>query len=94
MSSNDKPVIDQTGLTGAYQVPLELSQEDLMAMVMSRAAAAGVSIPGLPGGTPGQAATPSSNSSIFNTVQKLGLKLDARNLPVDTIIIDSADPGM
>jgi len=87
----DKPVIDQTGLTGAYQVPLELSQEDLLAMAMSKAAAAGISLPRLPGGTPGQAATPSSNSSIFNTVQKLGLKLDARNLPLDTIIIDSAE---
>jgi uncharacterized protein (TIGR03435 family) len=89
----DKPVIDQTGLTGAYRIPLELSQEDLMAMMMAKVAAAGITLPTpLPGqAAAGQAATPSSNSSIFNTVQKLGLKLESRNLPVDTIVVDSAE---
>ena len=87
----DKPVIDQTHLTGTYRIPLELSQEDLMAMVMSKASAAGVTIPGLPGGAPGQAATPSSNSSIFNTVQKLGLKLESQNAPVYMIVVDSVE---
>jgi uncharacterized protein (TIGR03435 family) len=89
----DKPVIDQTGLTGAYRVALELSQEDMMAMLAAKIAAAGVTLPTpLPGApAPGQAATPSSNSSIFTTVQKLGLKLDSRNLPVDTVVVDSAE---
>ena len=88
----DRPVIDATGLTGTYQVPLELRQEDLMAMVMVQARAAGVSLPvsALPGGTPGQAAEPAS-SSIFESVQKLGLKLDARKMPVDMIVVDTAE---
>ena len=88
----DRPVIDVTGLTGTYQVPLDLKQEDLVAMVMVQARAAGVSLPvgALPGATPGQAAEPSS-SSIFESVQKLGLKLDARKMPVDMIVVDSAE---
>ena len=89
----DKPIIDQTELTGEYQMAIELSQEDVLAMAMAKMAAAGISMPALPGvaGTPGQAATPSNGSSIFATVQKLGLKLEPRNLPVDTIVIDSAE---
>jgi uncharacterized protein (TIGR03435 family) len=88
----DRPVVDATGLTGTYQVPLELRQEDLMAMVMVQARAAGVSLPvgALPGATPGQAAEPAS-SSIFESVQKLGLKLDSRKMPVDMIVVDSAE---
>jgi len=87
----DKPIIDQTELTGDYQIAIELSQEDVLAMAMAKMAAAGISMPALPAGTPGQAATPSNGSSIFATVQKLGLKLEPRNLPVDTIVIDSAE---
>jgi uncharacterized protein (TIGR03435 family) len=87
----DKPVIDQTHLTGTYQIPLELSQEDMMAMVMSKASSVGITLPNLPGAAPGQAATPSSNSSIFTTVQKLGLKLEPQNAPVDMIVVDSAE---
>jgi uncharacterized protein (TIGR03435 family) len=88
----DRPVIDATGLTGTYQVPLDLRQEDLMAMVMAQARAAGVSLPAgaLPGSTPGQAAEPSS-SSLFESLQKLGLKLDSRKMPVDMIVVDSAE---
>jgi uncharacterized protein (TIGR03435 family) len=88
----DRPVIDVTGLTGTYQVPLDLRQEDLLAMVMVQARAAGVSLPAgaLPGSVPGQAAEPSS-SAIFESVQKLGLKLDSRKMPVDMIVVDSAE---
>jgi uncharacterized protein (TIGR03435 family) len=87
----DKPVVDQTELAGSYQVQLDLTQEDVLAMAMAKASAAGLSLPGLPGGTPGQAATPSSGASIFTTVQKLGLRLESKNLPVDMIVVDSAD---
>ena len=88
----DRPVIDATGLTGTYEVPLELRQEDLMAMVMAQARAAGVSLPvgALPGSAPGQAPEPTS-SAIFESVQKLGLKLDPRKMPIDMIVVDSAE---
>ena len=88
----DRPVIDVTGLTGAYEVPLELRPEDLIAMIMVQARAAGVSLPvgALPGTTAGQAAEPSS-SAVFESVQKLGLKLDSRRMPVDMIVVDSAE---
>ena len=88
----DRPVIDVTGLSGTYQVPLELRQEDLIAMITAQARAAGVSLPvgALPGGAAGQAAEPSS-SAIFESVQKLGLRLDSRKMPVDMIVVDSAE---
>jgi len=36
----DKPIIDQTELTGEYQIAIELSQEDVLAMAMAKMAAA------------------------------------------------------
>ena len=88
----DRPVVDATGLTGTYQVPLVLRQEDLMAMALARLKTAGVSLPAgaLPGSIPGQAQEPSS-SSIFESVQKLGFKLEPRKMPVDIVVLDSAD---
>ena len=88
----DRPVVDATGLTGTYQVPLELRQEDLMAMALARLKTAGVSLPAgaLPGAVPGQAQEPSS-SSVFESVQKLGFKLEPRKMPIDIVVVDSAD---
>jgi uncharacterized protein (TIGR03435 family) len=88
----DRPIIDATGLTGTYQVPLDLRQEDLMAMALAKMRTAGVSLPAgaLPGAVPGQAPEPSS-SSIFESVQKLGFKLEPRKMPVDIVVVDSAD---
>ena len=87
----DRPVVDQTGLKGAYKMTLELAPDDLMNAVK----AAGVAIPpgalgagpGAPGGTPA-ARDPSGGSTIFRSVEQLGLKLDARKMPVEQIVID------
>jgi uncharacterized protein (TIGR03435 family) len=84
----DRPVIDMTELKGDYQVALEMSMQDLMAM--ARAAGVGGAVGGgggAPAG-PADAASDPSSGSIFQSVQKLGLKLESRKAPVDIIVID------
>jgi len=85
----DKPVVDMTGLTGEYQVPLDLSLEDTMRGTQRLLAQAGVQLPlqQLPGASPGEASTP-AGGSVLTAVEKLGLKLVARKAPVEVIVID------
>ncbi len=70
-----RPVVDKTGLTGAFDVDLTWTPEQ--------------GPPG-PDGT-AAAAPPSSDSvSLYTAVQEqLGLKLDAQRGPVDVLVIDS-----
>jgi uncharacterized protein (TIGR03435 family) len=87
----DRPVVDMTGLNGTYKITLDLARDDLMNAVR----AAGVNLPpaalgagpGVPGGAPA-AADPSGGSSIFRSVEQLGLKLDARKTPIEQLIVD------
>jgi len=88
----DRPVVDMTELKGNYQVALDLSMEEVMAIARK----AGAMIPGAGGGgdtsrSPAEAAADPSGSSIFNTVQQLGLKLEARKAPIPQIIIDHVE---
>lgn len=90
----DRPVVNMTELKGNYQVTLELSMEDLRNM----ARAQGVMLPG-PGrgpggdgaGSPADLASEPAGGSIFQAVDKLGLKLDARKAPVETLIIEHVE---
>jgi uncharacterized protein (TIGR03435 family) len=92
----DRPAVDMTGLKGVYQLTLNLSMQDMHAMVQ----AAGVMPPGpgtgggemphrmgadAPGGTPGSDAPA---SSVFENIQQLGLKLEARKAPMEMIVVD------
>ena len=87
--SSGKQVVDMTGLKGNYQVGIELSIVELMNM----ARAQGMNFPG--GG-----AAPQSNeasdpggggSSVYQSVEKLGLKLEPRRAPVDQVIVESVE---
>jgi uncharacterized protein (TIGR03435 family) len=83
-----RPVVDKTGLTGNYQVSLTLSMSDIRAA----AASAGMNIPTLAGAgastqTPTAAADP-SGSAMFSVIQDLGLKLESKKSPLDTIVVD------
>ena len=84
-----RPVVDMTGLKGEYHVTLDLSMEDLQNVVrgagfpMGRAAAGAGPALG-----PLDASAPSGGSSIFASVQQMGLKLDARKAPIPFIVID------
>ncbi len=88
----DKPVMDMTDLKGNFQMTLDLSMEDLQ----NAARAQGMQIPGASPGAasssrPADAASDPSGSTMFSTVQQMGLKLEARKAPIETIIIDHVE---
>jgi uncharacterized protein (TIGR03435 family) len=93
---NGRQVVDMTGLKGKYEVSMDLSLADLMAA----ARAQGFMVPGgPPGGAAGaggaapamDASDPGGGSTIFASVKKMGLKLDPRNAPVETLVIDHVE---
>jgi uncharacterized protein (TIGR03435 family) len=78
----EKPVIDNTGLTGVYQFRIELPRNTAMLKrVMERS-----------GITTNRAGQPiildPSSGSAFKAVEALGLKLEERRLPFDVIVVD------
>jgi len=80
------PVVDMTGLTGVYDFVLELTPEDYRAMLFRSAISAGVSLPQealrmLDGNTA---------DSLEASLEGLGLKLERRKAPIETIVVDSA----
>jgi uncharacterized protein (TIGR03435 family) len=79
----DRPIVDMTELKGDYQVALDLSMSAMMAM----AGAMNGAPPGAGDGNKMVEAT-DPGTSIFESVQKLGLKLDARKGPLENIVVD------
>jgi uncharacterized protein (TIGR03435 family) len=78
----DHPVVDMTGLTGTYQVVLDISPEDIRNAMRS----AGVAMPAGAGGAADTAAEP--GSSVTASLQQLGLRLETRKMPLELIVID------
>jgi uncharacterized protein (TIGR03435 family) len=87
----DRPVVDMTELKGNYQVALDIPLQP----IFNNARAAGLGIPagGLRGepGRPVEATEPSGGGSIFASVQQLGLRLDSRKAPIETVVIDHVE---
>jgi uncharacterized protein (TIGR03435 family) len=85
-----RQVVDMTGLKGNYQVALDISLADLMNM----ARAAGMDVPGGPGGggrgtsAADAASDPGGSATMLQSVQTLGLKLESRKAVVEQLIID------
>jgi len=87
-----KPVVDESGLTGHYEVSLTLSLADLIAA----ARAQGVNVPGGNPGGPGGGTTEASDpggagSTVYASVEKLGLKLEPRKAVVQQLVVTSAE---
>ena len=94
----DRQVVDMTELKGKYDIALELPMQELLNMAKKMMPEyAGVLGGGAPGGAApssglaGVGASDPSGGSIFQSVQQLGLKLDARKVPTDTIVVDSVE---
>ncbi len=79
--SDTKPVVDMTGLAGNYDTSLDFSPQ------MNMGGGGGPGGPG--GGGAASAADPAGNgaSSIFESVQKMGLKLEPRKAPVVKVVV-------
>jgi uncharacterized protein (TIGR03435 family) len=93
-----RQVVDMTDLKGNYQVAVDIPLADLMAMAQKVAREEGMTLPGMPprgGGadaSPAAAASdPGGGSSVFASVQKLGLKLEKRNAKVEQLVIDRVE---
>jgi uncharacterized protein (TIGR03435 family) len=100
----ERPVIDGTGLKGTYRIAMDLPFGAILNVIQNLGGGAGVFPQGFPGfpsggfpggfGGPGGSGGPLSGSatdptaSIFEAVQQLGLKLQSRKAPIDTIVID------
>lgn len=88
----DRPVLDETGLHGAYDIHLEFRPD--MGALMAGARAAG--LPTMKGPIAAANQTPQSQMpgvSIFSALpQQLGLKLEARHGPVPLLVVDSGNP--
>jgi uncharacterized protein (TIGR03435 family) len=82
----DRPVVDMTGLKGNYDFIKEFSPEDFRAMMIRATIAQGsvVSPEVL------KLVDASSGDTLFNAVEKLGLKLESRKAPIETLVIDQA----
>ncbi len=80
----DRPLVDQTGLKGTYDFDLPVTPEDYQTMLIRAAVNSGVVLPP-------QALQLLDNGSIASLtggLEKLGLKMDARKAPLDTIVVD------
>jgi uncharacterized protein (TIGR03435 family) len=84
-------VVDMTGLKGNYEVAVEISLADIMAMARSQ----GFAPPPSPGGGSGAntgpaaaASDPAGGASVFRSVSEMGLKLEERKAQVTELVID------
>jgi uncharacterized protein (TIGR03435 family) len=86
----DRPVVDMTGLTGGYEVAVDLSEFEAVGVVRTSLSFLPILAPGGGGGTRDGMAVASepSGSALRSSITKLGLKLDARKLPLDLLVVD------
>jgi uncharacterized protein (TIGR03435 family) len=73
-----RPVLDQTGLQGNFDIVLDVNPGDLEGLQKIFASAAPVT-------------ENNSMNSVFAAVQELGLKLESRKAPIDHIVIDHVE---
>jgi len=82
----DRPVVDLTGVKGAYDVAFDLNPEDYRAMLIRAAVAAGLVMS--PNALRTIDAAPSP-ASLFDGLEKVGLKLETHRAPLDVLVVDS-----
>jgi uncharacterized protein (TIGR03435 family) len=98
----DRPVVDQTGIEGNYDFGLDISPEEMGGMMAQMKGAmmmaggpgpmgAGGAVAGGPHGGPDGPPNAPEGGSIFQSVQRYGLKLEPKKAPMDMIAIDSAE---
>ena len=83
----DRPVIDMTGVDGEYDFSLDVAMDQLMQMK------GGLRAGGGDGGKAAaeSAATAEIGATIFQSIQKYGLKLEPRKAQVETLVVDRVE---
>jgi uncharacterized protein (TIGR03435 family) len=83
----DRPVIDQTNLTGIYDIELSLSPEDYRGMLIRSAITAGVTLqPEVE-----RMAMADVGESLASSLLASGLRMEPRKSPLDVIVVDHAE---
>jgi uncharacterized protein (TIGR03435 family) len=83
----DQPVIDMTGIKGAFDMEFDVSGDEVRAAARSH----GVVIAPRPGDAPtADAVADPSGVSLASSLERLGLKLESRKAPIETIVVDKA----
>src|SRR5579863_1926219 len=78
-NSTDRPVVDQSGLTGRYDFTLNFTPDAAMAAALN-------------GGPPPAGDNPDAAPDLFAAFQQqLGLKLEPTKAPVDVMVIDKVE---
>ena len=82
----DRPIVNLTELMGTYDLTFNLAPEDYQAMLIRAATNSGVVLP------PQALRYMEGNNaaSLFDAVQQVGLKLDARKAPLDFLVVEQA----
>jgi len=76
--------VDRTGLSGNYDISIQLTPEEYRAMLIQSAVSAGVRLPPealrlLEG---------ASNDSLYTALRNFGLKMEPTKAPLDVLVID------
>ena len=82
----DRPVVDRTDLTAAYDFALPVTPEDFRAMQIRSGMNAGVVLP-----PQVMQMAESSYDSLHTSLSNVGLKLEQRKAPLDVVIVDHAE---
>jgi len=88
----DRPILDMTGISGRFQMVVEISMEEVMNLARQQGAA----VPPAAGGDssvtkPAELASDPGSGSLFKAVEALGLKLEPRKSPMTMIVVDSVE---
>ena len=82
----DRPVVDATELKGNYQVTLDVPREAMAGMAFAQKLAAMAGLGSF--GVPDASAPDTSGAAIVQAVKAVGLELQSRKAPIETIIVD------
>jgi uncharacterized protein (TIGR03435 family) len=83
----DRAVIDQTGLTGSYDVGLDIAPEDYTGVLIRSAVNAGVTLPP-------QALRMLDNATadpLSAPLRNVGLSLESRRAPLNNVVVDAIE---
>jgi uncharacterized protein (TIGR03435 family) len=83
-----RPIVDQTGLKGNYEMSVEFSMADLMASLRDQGLDVAVGA-GAPAG--GGASDPDGDSTVSDALGKLGLKLEKSRASIEQLVIDHVE---
>jgi uncharacterized protein (TIGR03435 family) len=80
----DRPLVNETNLTGRYDLDVDLTENDYNAMLIRSAIGAGVQLP-----PQALRYLDSADGSLGFALKPLGLKLETKKAPVDVVVVDS-----